>query len=498
MDHVDAGDRRDSRAAAVAWVVMLLCVVLIFVTQRAFAPDPTDVVVNTVGPDVDQVFSGRVIVGLHELGVGPTSEQLLAEFTAEADRPIDQVRLAVVEAEVAGATPARERLTEVLASVEQQLAVLEQAEADAMQVPAELERALERELGRKAEPGGAIARRLALEAVREDARLLLSIYTADATVELNEATRNTLVARHGWFGRLALTHMPDAADVAAPSRGSRGNRGAVVGEAVRTVVASLGFMAVLGGAGLVGLVLLILGIVFWSDGRLQPQYRPMRRPTAPFLESAALFLVLMIVLSVALPVVGELTGLPVNGLLYALVPLALFWPLARGVNWQRWREGLGWRRGAGVWREVGWGLVGYVAGLPIIFAGLLLTLLVSSMLVEEAEHPITQELFTGGLWQLLLAVGLAVIWAPIVEETIFRGAFYHHMRRRWNALVSGLVVGLVFAAIHPQGVVGIPVLTSVAVVFALIREWRGSLVGPMAAHALHNFGATMLMLLLLR
>ena len=34
--------------------------------------------------------------------------------------------------------------------------------------------------------------------------------------------------------------------------------------------------------------------------------------------------------------------------------------------------------------------------------------------------------------------------------------------------------------------VAIPPLAALAITFALMREWRGSIIGPMTAHALNN------------
>jgi len=53
-------------------------------------------------------------------------------------------------------------------------------------------------------------------------------------------------------------------------------------------------------------------------------------------------------------------------------------------------------------------------------------------------------------------------------------------------ILAALVVAFVFAVIHPQGLLAVPALMSLAVVFALIREWRGSLIGSVVAHAINN------------
>ena len=68
-----------------------------------------------------------------------------------------------------------------------------------------------------------------------------------------------------------------------------------------------------------------------------------------------------------------------------------------------------------------------------------------------------------------------------------RIAQLNHLRRRWNWLISASVVALLFAAIHPQGWTLIPALGSIAIVLAALREWRGSIWAPIAAHATNNF-----------
>jgi membrane protease YdiL (CAAX protease family) len=47
-------------------------------------------------------------------------------------------------------------------------------------------------------------------------------------------------------------------------------------------------------------------------------------------------------------------------------------------------------------------------------------------------------------------------------------------------------VSFIFAVIHPQGILFVPVLMSLAFGFALAREWRDSLIPGMVAHGLSN------------
>jgi membrane protease YdiL (CAAX protease family) len=80
---------------------------------------------------------------------------------------------------------------------------------------------------------------------------------------------------------------------------------------------------------------------------------------------------------------------------------------------------------------------------------------------------------------------------------------YRHLRElfgRWGWLVS-LILSLLtssflFAVIHPQGALGVPLLTAVAIVLALLREWRASLIAPIVTHMIVNGVTTTLVLLI--
>ena len=87
---------------------------------------------------------------------------------------------------------------------------------------------------------------------------------------------------------------------------------------------------------------------------------------------------------------------------------------------------------------------------------------------------------------------------------MFRGVLYRHLReatRRWrlalSLLASGLVNSFLFAVVHPQGLIAVPVLMGLALGFTLAREWRGTLVPSMVAHGLNNGLVTLLLMLAL-
>ena len=126
----------------------------------------------------------------------------------------------------------------------------------------------------------------------------------------------------------------------------------------------------------------------------------------------------------------------------------------------------------------------YLCALPLLLAGVLIML--ALMFAQRAlgggvqpgagSHPVVAEALHGNLWvwgQLFL---VACVAAPIVEETMFRGVLYRHLREvscRWGTvasiLASTLLSSFIFAVIHPQGWLGVPVLMSLATAFALAR-----------------------------
>jgi len=179
------------------------------------------------------------------------------------------------------------------------------------------------------------------------------------------------------------------------------------------------------------------------------------------------------------------------------VALALWWPSHRGMSWSEFRAAIGLTGGSGIAKEVLCGIAGYIALLPVLAAGAAVTIFLAKQTGTDAAHPVVEAL-SGPLWMLLLIFGLAVIWAPITEELMFRGAFFGHARAIMAWPIAATFVGLLFAAIHPQGWAGIPVLAAIGFNLAVLRQWRGSIIAPIAAHALNNGTALTLGVMLLR
>jgi membrane protease YdiL (CAAX protease family) len=220
-----------------------------------------------------------------------------------------------------------------------------------------------------------------------------------------------------------------------------------------------------------------------------------------YVEAFALWLVLGMPVGIVLSAAKGWTGLPVateDALIHPLGLLVLLWPLWRGVPLSGLCEDLGLQPGAGILREMGAGLVGYIAKWPLLALGLAGTFLLSELTRAEGEafaltHPVTEALRLGGGAARIPILVMAIVLAPLLEEVVFRGLLLRHLRSvigPASAVRSGVagaaISGLIFALIHPQGLLAVPALLAEGFAIALVRDWRGSLIAPLVMHAVHN------------
>ena len=325
----------------------------------------------------------------------------------------------------------------------------------------------------------------------EQAAVLRSIYSSGPQ-SITAEQRDSLKTSLGWFGELAVTQ---------GRAGSEPDRAEIMQSAKRSYLILMGAVAVLFGGLFIGFLLLILAVVLFAMGKIRSKFQPLEPIGQPvLLETFALWGAAYLLLSFSMH--RWKSGgyvLMFEGLFLLLSFLVALWPLLRGFSWLQLRVALGWHAGAGLITEMGIGALGYIAGLPVIAVGVLLTLILSKVGHANPTHPIQMEfagpMTMGKFFSLLFAISIA---APLLEETMFRGALYAHLRRRWWPWLSAILVSILFAAIHPQGWAGIPVLASIALVLATLREWRGSLVASMTAHGINNGAVLSFVLLVLK
>ena len=154
-------------------------------------------------------------------------------------------------------------------------------------------------------------------------------------------------------------------------------------------------------------------------------------------------------------------------------------------------------RDAPFWKTVGWRAL---AGDPssvrgrawaYFFSGCALALLVA--VVGYGIHPKEklpiQELFKDRSGALLL-LGLAVLVAPLVEETLFRGYLYPLFARKLGVPVGIVLTGVLFGTLHgaqlgwTKELVGL--LTLVGLVFTYVRARTGTVLASYLLHLGYN------------
>ena len=141
----------------------------------------------------------------------------------------------------------------------------------------------------------------------------------------------------------------------------------------------------------------------------------------------------------------------------------------------------------------------FIRYLPIIWVvsfawSKLLTFLQSRGIIEGFPPQELIKLFTNGgdPVAITLLVICAVILAPLVEETIFRGGIYRFLKSQSTLLPAQILSGAVFALMHANLMSFLP-LVVVGILLARVYEHSGNILVPMCFHACFN-GFSLLML----
>ena len=322
--------------------------------------------------------------------------------------------------------------------------------------------------------------------------------------------REFLSSKLGWCGSLAL--FPSG----TPNQSERQK---LMAQATTTFWMMVGVFLFAGGLLLCSLVSVATLLYLLLSGNIQTKMRTSRQRGSIYLETFAIWISLFIILQLGIGIVGSMVTNPM--ILQILMPAVFFaslfvlaWPALRGIPFREVREDLGLYLG-NPFKEIAVGLVSYTALIPFVLCAgvvsVMLGILLSSM-QETNEfssstaggHPIQEEIASGDPTTWLIVFITACVAAPVVEETMFRGVLYRHLRestlgwRRYQSIgFAALFNSLIFASIHPQVLVGIPLLTTLAIGFSLMRQWRGSLLASIVMHAINNGLVTCTLFLLM-
>jgi membrane protease YdiL (CAAX protease family) len=145
-------------------------------------------------------------------------------------------------------------------------------------------------------------------------------------------------------------------------------------------------------------------------------------------------------------------------------------------------ERFGWRT-ARLWPTVGWAVLALVA--YYVFQAVWISLLNLQNETDEITDKLKDDPTTATV--ALIAV-FAVVIAPIVEETFFRGYVFTALRTSlptgWAAVITGLIFGAVHGFGSPIGF--LPPLAVLGIVLCLVYWKTGSLLPCIALHLTNN------------
>ena len=347
-------------------------------------------------------------------------------------------------------------------------------------------------------------RQEALTKQQSQTQEMLDILASGGTLP---SDHTSLASTLGWFGEFL--------------EADENERDEIIAQARRTTIVVGGIGSGILLAAMVGFILLLVFIVKGFGGSLRSNMVSPASHHGLYVEVFVVWLFVFLLFTILASLVAQTIaeGNATVAMLFTLCAFfgslsALLWARVRGVAWSQMQRDIGWHRGAGICKELLWGVVGYATTLPILGIGVLLTMLLFA--IQSAfshgdplggtgggSHPIIVDIAEGG-WQVrILLLVLASIAAPIVEETMFRGVLYRQLRSvspRANLFLSiagsVFLTSFLFAAIHPQGWVAIPALMGIAIGMNLMREWRGTILPSMVVHGVSN-GLVMTMVLVL-
>jgi membrane protease YdiL (CAAX protease family) len=149
------------------------------------------------------------------------------------------------------------------------------------------------------------------------------------------------------------------------------------------------------------------------------------------------------------------------------------------------------------WRTVGWRrletgrIPRAMAYLGLIAAGMLLSMLVqfaSSISRPKTKLPI--EVFFQDRRSAFILMAVSVVFAPFLEETVFRGYIYPALARAFGIAASVIVTGTLFGLMHaPQlwgGWAQIALLVFVGILFTYARAATRTVVTSYLLHLSYN------------
>jgi membrane protease YdiL (CAAX protease family) len=170
--------------------------------------------------------------------------------------------------------------------------------------------------------------------------------------------------------------------------------------------------------------------------------------------------------------------------IYGLVLLFLYLSLSVLPGSPFWRT-LG-------WRSIAWRNAGKLSSPWLYFfggCGLSVLVLIATSMIQPPEDIPMEELFHYKSTAELFMV-MAVLIAPLVEETVFRGYLYPLFAKSFGVAVSVVLTGVLFGLLHGAQLGWtlslVAALTFVGIVFTFVRARTGTVFASFLLHLGYN------------
>ena len=136
---------------------------------------------------------------------------------------------------------------------------------------------------------------------------------------------------------------------------------------------------------------------------------------------------------------------------------------------------------------IGWGILGFF----LIYFGQILAVQVESIIFGIEPGSDNTELLSNIMKSAPIMILSAVIFAPILEEIIFRRVIFGSLIQKYNFWISAIISGVVFSAIH-QEFEHLLLYAVCGLIFAFLYYKTKSIWTSIIAHMLLNGSVTLI------
>ncbi|MGT2800010.1 CPBP family intramembrane glutamic endopeptidase [Streptococcus marmotae] len=159
------------------------------------------------------------------------------------------------------------------------------------------------------------------------------------------------------------------------------------------------------------------------------------------------------------------------------------------IVWKQYQKKSGKKKYRFGWKDFGIALLFYLATRVVAIGGTILTQLVTGnqTSANDAALLATNEQVMKMFPLYFIAFHIAIgVFAPIMEELIFRGFFSHYFFKEHHKWLKLLVSSAIFAILHVVYPIEFVTYFALGAIFYLAYARRGNIVDSIAVHLLNN------------